>query len=159
MKNIWRWIIGIVVGLVIIGVVFAVRSNKQAYNVAHGAIENRTALTQDKIDAVTQMAMTSVDLAVKLAGNLPSQQAQADLVKQDIQEISNRLSEATALKGDLAVQKLDAAIALYDQTLTAVDQAAQEADTPAVKAIFDRIYGVLSATEEQLKQFLLTAGQ
>jgi hypothetical protein len=54
---------------------------------------------------------------------------------------------------------LDAAIALFDKTLQAVDQAAKEADTPAVKAIFDRIYGVLTATEEQLKQFLITAGQ
>jgi hypothetical protein len=159
MKNIWRWIIGIVVGLLIIGVLFTIRSNKQAYNVAHGAIEKRTALTQDRIDAVTQMATTSVDLAVKLAGNLPSQQAQGDLVKQDIQEISTRLSEAVDLKGQLAVDKLDAAIALFDKTLQAVDQAAQAADTPAVKAIFDRIYGVLSATEEQLKQFLITAGQ
>jgi hypothetical protein len=159
MKNIWRWIIGIVVGLVIIGVLFTIRSNKQAYNVARGAIENRTALTQNKIDAVTQMAMTSVDLAVKLAGDLPSQQAQADLVKQDIQEISTRLSDAVNLKGQLAVDKLDQSIAQFDQTLQAVDQAAQTADTPAVKAIFDRIYGVLSATEEQLKQFILTAGQ
>ena len=106
-----------------------------------------------------KMAMTSVDLAVKLAGNLPSQQAKGDLVKQDIQEISTRLSEAADLKGQLAVDKLDQTIAQFDQTLQAVDQAAQEADTPAVKAIFDRIYGVLSATEEQLKQFLLTAGQ
>lgn len=159
MKNIWRWIIGIVVGLAIIGLIFAVRSDKQAYNVARGAIENRTALTQDKIDAVTQMAMTSVDLAVKLGGDLPSQQAKGDLVKQDIQEISTRLKEATDLKGQLAVDKLDATIAQFDATLQAVDQAAQEADTPAVKAIFDRIYGVLSATEEQIKSFLLTAGQ
>ncbi len=159
MKNIWRWIIGIVVGLVVIGVLFTVRSNKQAYNIARGGIENRVTLTQDRIDAVTQMATTSVDLAVKLAGDLPSQQAQADLVKQDIQEISTRLSEAVDLKGQLAVDKLDATIALYDQTLQVVDQASKQADTPAVKAIFDRIYGVLSATEEQLKQFLITAGQ
>jgi hypothetical protein len=159
MKNIWRWIIGIVVGLVIIGLVFTVRSNKQAYNVARGTIEKKTELTQTRVDTATQMAMTSVDLALKLAGNLPSQQAQADLIKQDIQEINNRLSEAAALKGDLAVQKLDAAIALFNQTLTAVDQAAQEADTPAVKAVFDRIYGVLVAAQEQLTNFLLTAGQ
>jgi hypothetical protein len=159
MKNIWRWIIGIVVGLVIIGVLFTIRSNKQAYNIARGGIESRVTLTQDKIDAVTQMAMTSVDLAVKLAGDLPSQQAKGDLVKQDIQEISTRLSEAVDLKGQLAVDKLDQTIAQFDQTLQAVDQASKEADTPAVKAVFDRIYGVLSATEEQLKQFLLTAGQ
>ncbi len=159
MKNIWRWIIGIVVGLVIIGLVFFVRSNKQAYDYARSYIEKRTTLTQDRIDTATQMATASVDLALKMAGDLPSQQAKADLVKQDIQEISNRLSEATDLRGQLAVDKLDAAIAQFNQTLTAVDQAAQEADTPAVKAIFDRIYGVLSATQEQLTNLLITAGQ
>ena len=159
MKNIWRWIIGIIVGLVIVGLILTVKSNRQAYNIARGAIESRTALTQDRIDAATQLAMTSVDVALKLSGDLPSQQAQADLIKQDIQEISNRLSEAADLKGQLAIDKLDQAIAQFNQTLTAVDQASQEADTPVVKAIFDRIYGVLSATQEQLTNFLLTAGQ
>jgi hypothetical protein len=35
-----------------------------------------------------------VDLALQVAGDLPSQQAKADLVKQDIEEIGNRLNEA-----------------------------------------------------------------
>ncbi len=159
MNKIWRWIIGIVIGLVIVGMVFFVRSNKQAYNVAKGAIESRTALTQDRIDAATQMATASVDLALKLSGDLPSEQAKADLVKQDIQEIHDRLSEAADLRGQLATDKLNAAVALFDQTLTAVDQAAQEADTPVVKATFDRIYGALVATQEALTNFLITAGQ
>jgi hypothetical protein len=159
MKNIWRWIIGIVVGLAIIGVLLTIRSNRAAYNVAKGGIEKRTELTQARIDAATQMSMASVDLALKLAGDLPSQQAKADLVKQDIQEISDRLSEAATLKGDVAVQKLDTAVALFQQTLDTVDQAAQEADTPAVKAVLDHVYGVLLATQEQLTQFLITAGQ
>jgi hypothetical protein len=159
MKNIWRWIIGIVVGLAIIGVLLTIRSNRAAYNVAKGGIEKRTELTQARIDAATQMSMASVDLALKLAGDLPSQQAKADLVKQDIQEISDRLSEAATLKGDVAVQKLDTAVALFQQTLDTIDQAAQEADTPAVKAVLDHVYGVLLATQEQLTQFLITAGQ
>ncbi|NJD58123.1 MAG: hypothetical protein C3F13_14955 [Anaerolineales bacterium] len=159
MKNIWRWIIGIIVGLVIVGLLFALRSNKQAYNVAKGAIESRTSLTQDRIDAATQMATASVDLALKLAGDLPSQQAKADLVKQDIQAIHDRLSEVADLRGQLAIDKMNQTVDQFNQTLTAVDQAAQEADTPAVKAIYDRIYGVLVATQEQLTNFLITAGQ
>ena len=159
MKNIWRWTIGIVVGLAIIGVLLTIRSNRAAYNVAKGGIEKRTELTQARIDAATQMSMASVDLALKLAGDLPSQQAKADLVKQDIQEISDRLSEAATLKGDVAVQKLDTAVALFQQTLDTIDQAAQEADTPAVKAVLDHVDGVLLATQEQLTQFLITAGQ
>ena len=159
MKNIWRWIIGIVVGLALIGFLWAGRSSRQAYRIARGSIEQRVEVTQDRIDAATQLAMTSVDVALKLSGDLPSQQAQADLIKQGIQEISNRLSEAANLRGDLAVEKLDQAIDQFSTTLDAVDQATQEADTPAVKAIFDRIYGVLLATQEQLTYFLLTAGQ
>ncbi len=159
MKNIWRWVIGIVVGLLIIGVFFVIRGNKQAYNVARAGIQNRTALTQDRIDAATQMATSAVDLALKLSGDLPSGQAKADLAKQDIQEIHDRLSEAADLRGQLAVDKLNTAVALFDQTLTAVDQAAQEADTPAVKATLDRIYGALVATQQQLSNFLITAGQ
>ncbi len=44
----------------------------------------------------------SVDLALKLAGDLPSQQAKADLVKQDIEEIGNRLKDASEARGDAA---------------------------------------------------------
>ncbi len=156
MKNIWRWVIGIVVGLVIIGFLVFVRSNRQAYNYARSFIQKRTAITQDRIDAVTEMATASVDLAVKLAGDLPSQQAQADLVKQDIQEINNRLSEAANLRGQAQIDKLDTAIAQFDQTLQLVDQAAQQAQTPVIKATLDRIYGVLVATEEQIKQFVVS---
>lgn len=92
-----------------------------------------------------------------LAGDLPTQHAQAGLVNQDIQEINNRLSDAAILKGNLAVQMLDAAITQFNQTLTAVDQAAHEADPPAAEAVFDRIYGVLVATHAQLTNSLLTA--
>jgi hypothetical protein len=159
MKNIWRWVIGIIVGLALIGFLLVGRSSRQAYRITRGGIEKRVTLAQERIDAATQMAMASVDLAVKLAGDLPSQQAKADLVKQDIEEINNRLTEAADLKGQLAVDKLDQAIALFNQTLATVDQASQEADTPAVKATLDRIYGVLLATQEQLTQFLITAGQ
>ena len=159
MKNIWRWVIGIIIGLALIGFLLVGRSSRQAYRVARGAIEQRVGLTQDRIDVATQLAMASVDLALKLTGDLPSQQAKADLINKDIQEISNRLKEAADLKGQLAVDKLDQAIAQFNQTLEAVDQASQEADTPAVKAALDRIYGVLLATQEQLTKFLLTAGQ
>lgn len=159
MKNIWRWIIGIVVGLALIGFIWAGSSSRQAYRVARGAVEQRVALTQDRIDAVAEMATASVDLALKLAGDLPSQQAQADLIKQDIEEISNRMKEAADLRGQAAVDKMDQTIAQFNQTLTTVDEAAQNAESPAAKATLDRIYGTLLATQEQITEFLLTAGQ
>jgi biopolymer transport protein ExbB/TolQ len=159
MKNIWRWIIGIVVGLALIGFLWAGSSSRQAYRAARGAIEQRVEFTQDRIDAAAEMAMTSVDLALELAGELPSQQAKADLVKQDIEEISDRLKEAADLRGQAAIDRLDQSIEQFNQTLQTVEDTSNEADSPAVKATLDRIYGVLLATQEQITEFLLTAGQ
>ena len=159
MKNIWRWIIGIVVGLVIIGFIWAGSSSRQAYRVARGAVEQRVEMTQDRIDAVTELALAAADLALKQAGDLPSQQAQADLIKQDIEEISNRMKEAADLRGQAAVDKLDKTIEQFNQTLTTVEEASQQAENPETKAKLDHIYGILLTVQEQITNFLLTAGQ
>ena len=155
MNNTWRWIIGIVVGLALIGLLLAGRSSRQAYRIARGAVEQRVEISQDRIDAVADMAMASVDLALKLAGDLPSQQAKADLVKQDIEEINKRLKEASEARGDLAIERLDKTIELYDKALQTVEDASKEAESPAVQSILDRIYGILEATKEQITQFIL----
>ena len=159
MKNKWRWIIGIVVGLVIIGFLWAGRSSRQAYRIARGSIEQRIEVTQDRIDAVTEMATAAVDLALELSRNLPSQEAKAELIKQDIEEISNRLNEAAETRGEAAIDRLDQSIDQFNQTLKTVEEASQETDSQAVKATLDRIYGVLLTAQEQITSFLLTAGQ
>ena len=105
------------------------------------------------------MAVAAVDLALKLAGDLPSQQAKADLVKQDIEEISNRLKEAAEMRGEAAMEKLDQSIEQFDQTMQTVEDASQEAESPAVKSVLDRIYGILEATKEQLVQTILNTQQ
>ena len=155
MSNIWRWIIGILVGLVVIALLVYGRSERQAYRIARGAVEQRVEISQDRIDATAEMATASVDLALKLAGDLPSQQAKADLVKQDIEEISKRLKEAAEARGDLAIERLDQSIEQFNQTLQTVEDASQEATDPAVKSVLDRIYGILEATQEQLVQTIL----
>ena len=155
MKNIWAWIFGIIAGLLILGWLFAGRSSRQAYRIARGAVEQRVELSQERISTVADMAVASVDLALKLAGDLPSQQAKADLVKQDIEEISRRLQEAAEARGDLAIAKLDTSIELFNKAMDTVDTASQEATDPVVKAKLDRIYGILQATQEQITQLLL----
>jgi len=112
-------------------------------------------MSQDRIDTATEMAMASVDLALELAGNLPSQQAKADLVKQDIEEISKRLKEASEAHGDAAIERLDESIEQFNNALQTVEDASKEADSPAVKSVLDRIYGMLEATKEQLVQTIL----
>ena len=155
MSKTWRWIIGVIVGLILVAFLLAGRSERQAYRIARGAVEQRVELTQDYIDARADMAVAAVDLALKLTGDLPPQQAKADLVKQGIEEISNRLKESAQLRGEAAMDKMDQSIEQFDQTMQTVEDASQEAQNPAVKSILDRIYGILEATQEQLVQTIL----
>ena len=159
MSNSWRWIIGIVVGLIVFAFVVAGRSERQAYRIARGAVEQRVEMSQDRIDAVADLAVAAVDLALKLSAELPSQEAKADLVKQGIEEISNRLKEAAELRGEAAMDKMDQTIEQFDQTMQTVEDASQEAESPAVKSVLDRIYGILEATKEQIVQTILNTQQ
>lgn len=159
MKNIWGWIAAAIAVLGIFGLCMYARPQRQAYSIARGAIENRTELSQERIDMAVEMATTSVDLALKLAGDLPSQQAKADLVKQDIEEIGNRLSEAADARGELAVEALDQSIERFNTTLETVEEAADEAENKVERAVYDRIYGVLIATRDQLVETVLNVGQ
>jgi DNA anti-recombination protein RmuC len=154
-KKVWPWIVGIVVGLIIVALLLGMRSNQQAYRVARGEVNSRVAASKDRIDTVVEMATAAVDLALEMAGNLPSQQAKADLVKQDIEEIGNRLKDASEARGEAAVEKLHALSDQFDQTLQTVEDASQEATSPAAKSILDRIYGVLEAVQEQITQAVL----
>ena len=153
MSNIWRWIIGIVVGLALLGLIFFGSPNRQAYHSAKGMVEQQVNITQDRIAIAVQLASKSVDLALVRAGNLPSQQAKADLIKADIQEIGKRLSAAAEARGDLAIQRLDQSIEQFNKSLQTVEDASKEATDPAVKATLDRIYGILEGAKEQLTQF------
>ncbi len=154
MRNTWAWIFGILAGVMILGLLWTGRSSRQAYRTAHGAIEKRVELSQERISTAADMALASVNLALKLAGDLPSQQAKADLVKQDIEEISKRMQEAAAARGDLAVARLDKSIELFNKVMATVDEASQAATDPLVKARLDHIYGILEATQAQIIQVL-----
>ena len=155
MKKVWPWIFGIATGLIIIALLLYGRSERQAYRVARGAIAARVEVSQDRIDTMADIAAASVDLALKMAGNLPSQQAKAELVKQDIEEISKRMKEAAELRGEAAIEKLDQSIEQFNQTLQTVEEASNEATDPEVKSTLDRIYRILEATKEKIVQTVL----
>lgn len=159
MKKAWPWIFGIAAGLLIIALLLYGRSERRAYRIARGAVEQRVEISQERIDMAAQMATASVDLALKLAGDLPSQQAKADLVKQGIEEISSLLKKAAEARGDLAMTKLDASIELFNKTMDAVQEASAAATDPAVKSRLDRIYGILEATKEQIVQRVINTQQ
>jgi hypothetical protein len=156
MNNFWRWLIGIIVGVLLIAWLLVGRSERQAYHQARGAIEQRTENTQARIDAAVVSATASVDLALELAGNLPSQQANADLIKADIEEIGNRLNDAAEARGEAALAALDQSIEQFDTTLETVEDASNQAEDPQVKRTLDRIYGALLAAKEQVTQAVLS---
>jgi hypothetical protein len=155
MNNTWRWIIGIIVGLALIAFLFVGSSERRAYHIARGMVEERVELSQERIDTAVEMATKSVDLALKLAGDLPSQQAKADLIKQDIEEIGNRLKSASEARGDLAIERMDLAIEAFNKAMQTVEDASKEAESEAAKSVLDRIYGMLEATKEQLAQIVI----
>jgi hypothetical protein len=155
MKKYLAWIFGIAIALMLIAWLFVGRADRQAYRTARGAIEQRTELSQERIDMAVEMATAAVDLALQEAGNLPSQEAAADLIKQDIEEIGKRLKSAAEARGDLAIERLNQSIEQFNTTLQTVEDASNEAENPAVKAYFDRIYGILEGVKEQLVQAVL----
>jgi len=159
MKKAWPWIVGVVVGLAILALLFFGSSERQAYWAARQAVHARVDASQDRIDAAVEQATAAVDRALEMAGDLPSQQAKADLVKQDIEEIGNRLKEASEALGDAAIDKLDASIDQFNQTLETVEDASQEATDPAAKAALYRISRVLETTKDKIVEFVLTTGQ
>jgi hypothetical protein len=152
MKKAWQWILIIIVGAAILALLFAGSPERQAYRAARGAVNTRVEAAQARIDAQVEMASAAVDLALEKAGSLPSQEAAADLIKQDIEEIGNRLKDAADATGDAAMEKLNASIDQFNQTLENVDNASKEATNPEVKSTLDRIYGILNAAQEQLVQ-------
>jgi uncharacterized protein YicC (UPF0701 family) len=155
MKKAWPWIIGIVVGLILVGWLAFGRSDRQAYRIARGAVDQRVEISQERIDTAVEMATTAVDTALELAGGLPSQEAKADLIKQDIEEIGERLKDASEARGDAAIEKLNLAIEQFNTTLETVEDASKEADSEVVKSILDRIYGVLVAVKDQLVETII----
>src|SRR4051812_22265612 len=130
MKSTWAWVFGIVAGLLLVALLLFGGADRRAYRRARGVIEQRVELRQDQIDTAVTMASKAVDLALVLAGDLPSQQAKADLVKQDIAEIGQRLKNGADQRGAAAVAQMDLAIARFDATLQAVDDASKEATDP-----------------------------
>lgn len=159
MSNTWRWIFGIMTGLFLIALVFAGGANRRAYRNARGAIEQRVEISQDRIGAVADLAITAVDKALELAEDLPGAEQRNELVVQEIETTRNHLNDAAAARGDAAIERLDTAIDQFNQTLSIVDDAANEAEVPVVKATLDRIYGILLAVQTQIVTFVNNVAQ
>ena len=155
MRSIWAWIGVVVVALVIVALILGGGSSRQAYRVAHGTIDQQVARSQDRVQAVADAASAAVDLALEQSAQLPVQEAKAEAITRGIEEISQALQEAAAMRGDLAVARLDASIELFNTTVNTVEEASREASSPLVKARLDYILGNLEAVREIVTQVVL----
>ncbi len=155
MRSIWAWIGVVVVGLVIVALIFGGGSSREAYRVARGTIDQQVEQSRDRIQAVADAAMAAVDLALEQSAQLPVQEAKAEAITRGIEEISQALQEAAAVRGDLAVARLDASIDLFNSTVNTVEEASREASSPVVKARLDYILGNLEAVREIVTQAVL----
>ena len=159
MNNVWRWVVGIIAVLAVIALLLVGRSDRQAYRIGRDAILHRVEAQQGRVDQAVESATASVDFALQLAGNLPSQEAKADLIKQDIEEIGNRLKDASEARGDAAIQSLDQSIEQFNTTLETVEQASKEANDPQVKATLNRIHNALLSAKDRLTEAILNTQQ
>jgi chromosome segregation ATPase len=99
------------------------------------AVEATVEVQQEKIDTFFAVAEAHVVAAIELTNALPSQQAKADLLLQDLEEINKRLNEAVETEADVKVAALEAVAqqietvkATVEEILeTAVDQVPEEA--------------------------------
>lgn len=80
------------------------------------------------------------------------------MITQDIEEISNRLKEAADARGDLAIERLDLTIDLFNQVLDTIDNAANETDSEVAQQSLDRIYGILEAAQTQIVELINRVG-
>lgn len=155
MSNVWRWVFGIAIGLMVVGWVLAGRSERQAYQVARDAVEQEVAQAESRILAVEQLAITAVNLALVRSDDLPADAVYASVVTQRIQAISDALQSAAEYRGQAAIDQLDQSIEDFDQALEAIDDASRQTDSPAVQSTLDRIYGTLEAAREQIIETIL----
>jgi DNA repair exonuclease SbcCD ATPase subunit len=100
---------------------------QQARERVEQSINETTEIRKENVRATIEQLKTQVDEATVEAGNLPSQQYKADLAKQDLEEIGNRLEKAVALEGEQAKQQLESAVNGYNGLIEEVNQAADQA--------------------------------
>ena len=155
MRSIWAWIAAILIGVFILALIFGGGSSRQAYRVARGTVDQQVEMSQDRIQAVADAASAAVALALEQSAQLPVQEAKAEAITRGIEEISKALQEAAAVRGDLALARLDASIDLFNTTVNTVEEASREASSPLVKARLDYILGNLEAVREIVTQAVL----
>ena len=91
------------------------------------AIDETVEMTQEDIEANIKLLKSQVDQATVEAGNLPSQKFNANLVKQDLDEIGKRLDKAAEQEGEAAKQEFQKAVDDYNDLIDKVNEAADEA--------------------------------
>jgi signal transduction histidine kinase len=89
---------------------------------AEQAAEATVEVKQEKIDDFFALAEAHVVAATEIAGGLPSQEAKAELLVADLEEINNRLSEAVETKAEVRVAALEGVAQLVETVKSDVQE-------------------------------------
>jgi gas vesicle protein len=114
---------------------------------AEQAAEATVEVQQEKIETFFDAAEAHVVAATELAGGLPSQEAKAELLVADLEEISRRLSEAVELEAEAKVTALEEVQALVETVKTNV----QEIVETAVDALPEEAQDALKQLQSELE--------
>jgi hypothetical protein len=145
----WRWIIGIIVSAILIRLLL-VGAQISGLGSQEPSI-NRSRCHGGRCQGLP--------VAIDTRSTADCRPNSKQIIKQDIEEIGNRLKAAAEARGEAAIAQLDQSIEQYNTTLQTVEDASREASDPEVKATLDQIYNVLLASKDQLTQFVLSTQQ
>lgn len=99
------------------------------------AAEATVEVQQEKIDDFFTVAEGLVAASATLAGGLPSQEAKAELIVADLEEINSRLTAAVELKSEAKVTALEDVQQLLQKVAGDVEDALSEASDEAQDAL------------------------
>lgn len=121
---------------------------QQAQQKVDKAIDEAADLKKEDVATTIAGLKAQVDRAVEDAGSLPSQELQADVVKQDLDEIQKRLEAAVDLRSEELKAELQQSADRLDDLIAQVDEAAGKA-TGEAKAQLEAYSTYLNTLKEE----------
>jgi hypothetical protein len=118
------------------------------------AVEATVEQTTAEVDAVFAGLIAAVGVATEKAGALPSQEAKAELLVEDLEEINSRIDAAIAQEGDDRIQALQEVGTNVNALIAGVNEAAEEA-TGDLQVALQELATHLETTQATLQETIV----
>jgi len=119
------------------------------------AVEATVEVQQENIDTAFTAMETLVTEAAELAGGLPSQEAKAELIVEDLAEINTRLTDAIAQEAEDKVAALEDVAAALETVQSTVEEVKSEA-SEEVQASLDELQSKLEDAAQAIQDEIAT---